>query len=173
LAVGNLGGAVFGHHGLVNLIFYLALVWGGVGLATAGAFGSVPAVLIVLSLAALAVYAWRHLDAPVGEKLLVVFIETLETVVGYVSNTLSFLRVAAFSLNHAALSLAVLTLAGMMGTTGHIITVILGNIFVLVLEGGIVMIQVMRLEYYEGFSRYFSGEGHEFAPLRLRTARPH
>ena len=173
LAVGNLGGAVFGHHGLVNLIFYLALVWGGVGLATAGAFGTVPALLIVLSLAALAVYAWRHLDAPVGEKILVVFIETLETVVGYVSNTLSFLRVAAFSLNHAALSIAVLTLAGMMGTTGHVITVILGNVFVLVLEGGIVMIQVMRLEYYEGFSRYFSGEGHEFAPLRLRTARSH
>jgi hypothetical protein len=42
---------------------------------------------------------------------------------------------------------------------------------VLVLEGGIVMIQVMRLEYYEGFSRYFSGDGHEFAPLKLRRAR--
>jgi V/A-type H+-transporting ATPase subunit I len=43
-------------------------------------------------------------------------------------------------------------------------------LFVLVLEGGIVAIQVMRLEYYEGFSRYFSGEGHAFAPLRLRRA---
>jgi len=112
------------------------------------------------------------LDAPVGEKVLVVFIETLETIIGYVSNTLSFLRVAAFSLNHAALSIAVLTLADMMGMTGHVITVILGNVFVLVLEGGIVMIQVMRLEYYEGFSRYFSGDGHEFAPLKLRRAKP-
>jgi vacuolar-type H+-ATPase subunit I/STV1 len=69
----------------------------------------------------------------------------------------------------AALSIAVLTLAEMMGATGHVITVILGNVFVLVLEGGIVMIQVMRLQYYEGFSRYFSGEGHEFSPLRLRS----
>jgi V/A-type H+-transporting ATPase subunit I len=50
--------------------------------------------------------------------VLVVFIETLETIIGYVSNTLSFLRVAAFSLNHAALSIAVLTLAGMMGAAG-------------------------------------------------------
>jgi len=56
----------------------------------------------------------------------------------------------------------------MMGRFGHVVTVVLGNVFVLVLEGGIVMIQVMRLQYYEGFSRYFSGEGHEFAPLRLR-----
>lgn len=168
MMIGNWWGAVFDHHGLINLIFYLALVWGGLGLATRGGFGVLPAVLVVSSLGALAWYAWRHLDAPVSEKILVVFIETLETIIGYVSNTLSFLRVAAFSLNHVALSIAVFTLAGMMGTFGHIVTVILGNVFILVLEGGIVMIQVMRLQYYEGFSRYFSGEGHEFEPLRLR-----
>ncbi len=108
------------------------------------------------------------MEAPVSEKILVVFIETLEIVIGYISNTLSFLRVAAFSLNHVALSIAVFTLADMMGAFGHVMTVILGNLFVLVLEGGIVMIQVMRLEFYEGFARYFSGDGHEFAPLRLR-----
>jgi V/A-type H+-transporting ATPase subunit I len=168
LAVKNWWGAVFGHHGIVNLVFYLALVWGGLNLGTTGAFGTLPALLVIGALGALAWYAWRHLDAPVGEKVLVVFIETLETIIGYVSNTLSFLRVAAFSLNHVALSIAVFTLAGMMGAFGHVVTVILGNIFVLVLEGGIVMIQVMRLQYYEGFSRYFSGDGHEFNPLRLR-----
>jgi V/A-type H+-transporting ATPase subunit I len=166
--IGNWWGALFGHHGVVNLVFYLSLVWGGLKLGTQGTFGNAPAALVVAALAALAWYNWRHLDAPVGEKVLVVFIETLETIIGYVSNTLSFLRVAAFSLNHVALSIAVFTLANMMGAFGHVLTVILGNIFVLVLEGGIVMIQVMRLQYYEGFSRYFSGEGHEFAPLKLR-----
>ena len=168
LAVKDPASAWLGHHGIVNLVFYLALVWGGLRLTTTGSFGSLPLWLILASLAALAVYAWRHLDVPAGERVLVVFIETLETIIGYISNTLSFLRVAAFSLNHAALSLAVLTLADMMGTMGYILAIILGNIFVLVLEGGIVMIQVMRLQYYEGFSRYFSGAGHEFAPLRLR-----
>ncbi len=168
LAIRNWWGAVFGHHGIVNLLFYLALVWGGLNLGRGDPFGTAPTSLIAVALAALAWYAWRHLEAPVGEKILVVFIETLETILGYVSNTLSFLRVAAFSLNHVALSIAVFTLAGMMGTFGHVITVILGNVFVLVLEGGIVMIQVMRLQYYEGFSRYFSGEGHAFSPLRLR-----
>ncbi len=168
IAVKDLTAAVFGHHGAVNLVFYLALIWGAVGIATRSSFGTTPLLLVIGALMALAAYAWSHLQAPMGEKILVVFIETLETVIGYISNTLSFLRVAAFSLNHAALSLAVLTLAGMMGPAGHIITVILGNVFVLVLEGGIVMIQVMRLQYYEGFSRYFSGDGHEFAPLKLR-----
>jgi V/A-type H+/Na+-transporting ATPase subunit I len=168
LAVRNWWGAIFGHHGLVNLVFYLALIWGGVNVARGGSFGVWPVHLVVIALAALAWYAWRHLDAPIGEKVLVVFIETLETVIGYISNTLSFLRVAAFSLNHVALSLAVFTLAGMIGTVGHLVTVILGNVFILVLEGGIVMIQVLRLQYFEGFSRYFSGTGHAFAPLKLR-----
>jgi V/A-type H+-transporting ATPase subunit I len=168
LAIGNTVGALFEHHGIVNLLFYLAFLWGGYRLAQTGSFGTLPALLILGSLSALAVFQWRHLHAPTGEKVLVVLIETLDTVIVYLSNTLSFLRVSAFSLNHVALSLAVFTLADMMGAFGHVVTVILGNVFVLVLEGGIVMIQVMRLQYYEGFSRYFSGDGHAFTPLRLR-----
>lgn len=160
--------AIFGHHGVVNLLFYLGLIWGGLSIAMHGSFGMVQAGLVIGSLLALAVYNWFNLDAPLGEKILVVLIETLETVIGYISNTLSFLRVAAFSINHVALMIAVLTLAGMMGAVGHVMMVVLGNIFVMVLEGVIVTIQVMRLQYYEGFSRYFSGDGREFSPLRLR-----
>ncbi len=168
MAIKNWSGALFGHHGIVNLVFYLALIGGSLRVAQGGVFGLLPMVLMVASLLALAAQSWLHQEASIGEKILVVFIETLETIIGYVSNTLSFLRVAAFSLNHVALSIAVFTLAGMMGAFGHVVTVILGNVFVLVLEGGIVMIQVMRLQYYEGFSRYFSGDGHAFAPLRFR-----
>jgi V/A-type H+-transporting ATPase subunit I len=168
LAIGNLAGAFFEHHGVVNLLFYLAFLWGGYRLVQTGSFGVLPVLLVIGSLFALAVFQWRHLEAPTGEKVLVVAIETIDTVIVYLSNTLSFLRVSAFSLNHVALSLAVFTLADMMGAFGHTVTVILGNVFVLVLEGGIVMIQVMRLQYYEGFSRYFSGDGHAFLPLKLR-----
>jgi len=168
LVVKHWSGALFGHHGLVNLVFYLSLVWGGVNMGTGKPFGMIPVALVVASLLALAVHSWRDLQAPVGEKVLVVFMETLETVIGYISNTLSFLRVAAFSLNHVALAIAVFTLADMMGAFGHVLTIVLGNLFMIVLEGGIVMIQVLRLEFYEGFARYFSGDGHEFAPLRLR-----
>ncbi|MGM0554293.1 MAG: V-type ATP synthase subunit I [Pseudomonadota bacterium] len=168
LVIGEPADAVFGHHGALNLLFYLALVAGGVGLVSGEGFGLLPTGTILVSLLAMAVYSWRELTAPVGEKILVIAIETLETVIGYISNTLSFLRVAAFSINHVALAIAVLTLASMMGTIGHVLMVILGNIFIIVLEGVIVTIQVMRLQYFEGFSRYFSADGHEFAPLRLR-----
>jgi len=171
LVTGNLRGAVFGLHGAVNLLFYLAFLAGAYQLAQTGSFGAVPALVAVLSLIALALNQWSHLSGPTGEKVLIVAIETLDTVIVYLSNTLSFLRVAAFSLNHVALSSAIFTLANLMQTTGHWITIVLGNVFILVLEGGIVMIQVMRLEYYEGFSRYFSGDGHAFAPVRLRMAR--
>ncbi|MCG6940254.1 MAG: ATPase [Thiohalocapsa sp.] len=168
VVTGNIEGAIFAPHGAVNLLFYLGFLVGGYGLATAGRFGWVPMLAVVGALSALAVYQWRHLTGPIAEKALIVFIETLDTVIVYLSNTLSFLRVSAFSLNHAALAIAIFTLADMLGTVGTVITLILGNLFILVLEGGIVMIQVMRLEYYEGFSRYFSGDGHEFTPLRLR-----
>jgi len=49
-------------------------------------------------------------------------------------------------------------------------TVVLGNLFNLVLEGAIVGIQTLRLEYYEGFSRFFSGDGRAFRPLTLSYA---
>ncbi|QGU32494.1 V-type ATP synthase subunit I [Thermochromatium tepidum] len=166
-ATGQWRESLFGHHGVVNLVFYLALIAGGTGLVDGTGFGIWPASLVAGSLLVLAWHSWLHQQAPVGEKILVVVIETLETLIGYVSNTLSFLRVAAFSLNHVALSIAVFTLADMMGAFGHVVTVILGNVFVLVLEGGIVMIQVMRLQYYEGFSRYFSGDGYAFRPIRF------
>ena len=170
LSVGDYDQALLGQHGLVNLVFYIALIWGGIGLAQRGDFGWLPGALVITSLLALGLHSWHALDAPPGERLLVALIETLETLINYVSSTLSFLRVAAFSLNHVALSIAIFTLADMMGDVGHGVTIVLGNVFVIVLEGGIVMIQVMRLQYYEGFSRYFSGTGHEFRPLRLRRA---
>jgi len=168
IVTGNLEGAIFAPHGAVNLLFYLGFLAGGYGLATAGHFGWAPSLIVIATLGTLGAYQWRHLSGPTGEKALIVFIETLDTVIVYLSNTLSFLRVSAFSLNHAALAIAIFTLADMLGAFGTVITLVLGNLFILVLEGGIVMIQVMRLQYYEGFSRYFSGDGHEFAPLRLR-----
>jgi V/A-type H+-transporting ATPase subunit I len=79
------------------------------------------------------------------------------------------MRVAAFSLNHVALALAVFTLANGLGATGHWLTLTLGNLVIIVLEGGIVAIQALRLMYYEGFSRFFSGDGREFVPLRLAS----
>jgi V/A-type H+-transporting ATPase subunit I len=159
--------ALFDAKGIAGILFYLGLLFALYRGVSGGAFGIVEVAAIGAPLAVVLAYKWMHYRAPLGERLLVVFIEGFETLLSYFANTLSFLRVAAFSLNHVALAVAVFTLAGMMDTTGHWITVVLGNVFIMVLEGAIVAIQVLRLEYYEGFSRFFSGDGREFRPLTL------
>lgn len=153
--------------GLAGMLFYIGVLYGAYRQINAGIFGLPETAAILVPLGAVLAYKWHHYHAEIGERLLVVFIEGFETVMSYLANTLSFLRVAAFSLNHVALAIAVFTLAGMMDTAGHWITVVLGNVFIMVMEGGIVAIQVLRLEYYEGFSRFFSGDGREFRPLVL------
>ena len=44
---------------------------------------------------------------------------------------------------------------------------IIGNIFIIGLEGLIVGIQGLRLEYYELFSKYYVGDGKEFKVAKL------
>ena len=86
----------------------------------------------------------------------------------YFSNTLSFLRVGAFAISHGAMMEVVLTLAGATdGGSPNILVLILGNIFVCGMEGLIVGIQVLRLEYYEMFSRFYKGGGKEFVPYKV------
>ncbi len=162
---GDILGALFDGKGLAGLLFYAGAIY-SLYHSFQGHFGALELAALIIPMAAILAYKWHENRGPFGERVLVVLIEGFETVMGYFANTLSFLRVAAFSLNHVALFLAVFTIANMMGTAGHWITVTIGNIFVLVLEGAIVAIQVLRLEYYEGFSRFFSGDGREFRPLR-------
>lgn len=91
------------------------------------------------------------------------FFELFDVILSYITNTLSFLRVGGFLLVHAGMMLVVYTLMGMsshiFGTT---IIFVLGNLFVMALEGLIVGIQVLRLEFYEMFSRYYEGDGIPF-----------
>ncbi|MBI3546969.1 MAG: ATPase, partial [Gammaproteobacteria bacterium] len=134
---GRYAEALFDGKGLAGMLFYLGLLYGAYREVTASAFGAVEAAAIFIPFAVVLAYKWHHYHAAFGERVLVVFIEGFETVMSYLANTLSFLRVAAFSLNHVALAIAVFTLAGMMDFTGHWITVVLGNVFILVLEGGI------------------------------------
>lgn len=164
---GDQTAALFGPGGVVSLVLYLALLGGLVSLAQGQGFPLAATILSLLALAVLVVAQWRGSEGSIGERIFTTIIETFEIVNNYVASSLSFLRVAAFSLNHVALSLAVFTLADGLGLVGHWITLILGNIFIIVLEGVIVTIQTLRLEYYEGFSRYFYGDGTPFRPLRV------
>jgi V/A-type H+-transporting ATPase subunit I len=163
------GHALFDGGGLAGLLFYLAAI-GGLRQAMAGqGFGLGYGAIAALALLATALRTGLETGGPLGERLVVALVESLETAVKLFANTLSFLRVAAFSLNHVALALAVFTIAAELGRVGQGVTVLLGNALIIVLEGGIVAIQALRLMYYEGFSRFFSGDGVEFRPLRLVT----
>jgi len=95
--------------------------------------------------------------------------DIIEMVLSFASNTISFLRLAAFAINHVGLCMAVYLLANMTGGAGNILISIIGNCIVIVLEGLIVGIQVLRLEYYELFSRFFSGDGREYKTIKQQA----
>lgn len=92
------------------------------------------------------------------------FFEMFEMLLSYFSNTLSFVRVGAFAVSHAAMMEVVMMLAGAESGSLNWAVVIIGNLFVCAMEGLIVGIQVLRLEYYEIFSRFYKGSGREFRP---------
>jgi V/A-type H+-transporting ATPase subunit I len=168
IAEGRLREALLCSPGAAGLLLYLGLLSAAWGYATTGATGVIPLLAVVAALAAILGYSWQHnRDAVLGERILIALMEGFESVMAYISNTLSFLRLAAFSLNHVALSIAIFTVANMLQSAGYWVTVVLGNLFILVLEGAIVAIQTLRLEYYEGFSRFFGGDGRAFRPLVL------
>ena len=98
------------------------------------------------------------------------FFEMFEVLLSYFSNTLSFVRVGAFAVSHAAMMEVVLMLAGVESGNPNWAVVVLGNVFVCGMEGLIVGIQVLRLEYYELFSRFYHGTGRAFKPYGKKAA---
>lgn len=101
-------------------------------------------------------------------------VEVIEVFSGYLSNTVSFVRVGAFALSHAVLDYVILILTDMCGgagSVGGIAVLIVGNGVIIVLEGMIVAIQVIRLQYYEFFSKFFKETGKEFKPFKFEFVK--
>jgi len=83
-----------------------------------------------------------------------------------VVNTLSFVRVGAFALAHAGLSLAVVSLAdGTGNVVVSLIVMVIGNALIIAIEGLVASIQTTRLVLFEFFNRFLKAEGREFQPL--------
>jgi len=168
IADGRLREALLGNHGTAGLVLYLGLLAGAWRYATSGELDIGTVLLVCAALTAMFAHVWlRNPGIATGEKTLIALMESFEAVMAYISNTLSFLRLAAFSLNHVALTITIFTVANMLQSPGNWLTVFFGNLFIVVLEGAIVAIQTLRLEYYEGFSRFFGGDGRAFRPLTL------
>jgi V/A-type H+-transporting ATPase subunit I len=96
--------------------------------------------------------------------------EVIETLLAMFTNTLSFIRVGAFALNHVGLFIAFSAMASMTKSgVASVLILILGNVIIICLEGLIVFIQGLRLEYYELFSKYYEGAGVSFEPIRIKN----
>ena len=178
---GDPGNALFGVNGVAGLVFYAALV---AGLLCSMMFGvkimTTPYILCLIVLPLLLVFLREPLGRLItGKKKILTesvgsffvdnFFELFEVLLSYVTNTMSFLRVGAFVLVHAGMMQVVFVLAEMFGAggVGYYLTVIIGNILVMVLEALLVGIQVLRLEYYEMFNRFYIGDGRKFEPVTV------
>ena len=175
----DVGRALFGTSGVSGIIFYGALVF---GLAAEIFLGihvmTLPYILGLIVLPFLLIFFAEPLaDLVNGEEhwqpeswggyIVENLFESIEVLLGYVTNTMSFLRVGAFVLVHAGMMLVVFVLAETVGGAGYWVVVVIGNALVMVLEALLVAIQVLRLEYYEMFSRFYSGEGKPFEPVNV------
>ncbi|WP_242990224.1 V-type ATP synthase subunit I [Acetobacterium bakii] len=173
---------VFGKNGICGFILYASFL-GLVGINLSG-FGTaqllnpiliglaILMILIVLVREPLANYLMKH--SPLYEESASDYyvesgFELFEMLLAMFSNTLSFIRIGAFALTHVGLFMAFQTLS-LMAQNG-IISVgifIFANVLIIVLEGLIVSIQALRLQFYELFSKYYTGDGVEFKPVDLQ-----
>ena len=109
-------------------------------------------------------------DQAKGDYYLEGSFSVIEALLSVFSNLVSFTRVGAFAINHVGLYMAFEVMAKLIGggIKGFIILVI-GNIFIIGLEGMIVGIQGLRLEFYEMFSKYYEGNGRLFKPIGKKS----
>ncbi len=179
---GNIGKALFDTSGICGLIFYASICVGLISMILLGKnLFTLPLILLIIIS-----FIFVFFREPLGElvngnpnwkpKKIGGFIvenlfESIEVLLSYVTNTMSFLRVGAFVLVHAGMMQVVFTLAETVGSGGYWPVVIFGNALVCVLEALLVAIQVLRLEYYEMFSRFYSGEGRPYEPIKLNITK--
>lgn len=181
---GNLGDAIFGVNGAAGIIMYSSLVIGLVGTMLFGLEVMNTAYIICLIvLPVLLIFFKEPLGnlisgkksaekTTVGNYIIENFIELFEAAISFLSNTMSYLRVGGFVLSHAGFMLVVSQLAGTVNTDAPItaktvIVYIIGNAIVMAIEGLLVGIQVLRLEFYEVFSRFYDGSGVGFKPVEI------
>ncbi|MHC4707283.1 MAG: V-type ATPase 116kDa subunit family protein, partial [Planctomycetota bacterium] len=97
-------------------------------------------------------------------------VELLEIFSGYLSNTLSFMRVAGLGIAHAGLMISFFAIAETTSGIWSILILVLGNMLVIGLEGLSAGIQALRLNYYEFFTKFFHGTGVLYTPVSLNSS---
>ena len=174
----KLGELLFSQNSLAGFIFYGALAVTLVLLFSGHKAPAVGVMVVMFGIPLLAIFLKEPLERMVEKKgnafpetgkgmfFVQAFFELFDVLLSYFSNTISFVRVGAYAVSHAAMMEVVLMLGGATG--GGSISwpvIVLGNVFVACLEALLVAIQVLRLEYYEMFSRFYEGDGKPFVPF--------
>ena len=168
---------LFEKNGVAGIWLYWALLGGGVAIWQGTSLSRSLLALLVL-IPTLIIFLrepinhWLSGRRPLtangwGEYTVLAFFDLFETLIGYISNTLSFVRLGAFAVAHEGLSQVVLLLAGMAGGGWSWLIVALGTLLIVAFEGLIVGIQTLRLEYYEFFGKFYQGTGRPYKPLRI------
>jgi V/A-type H+-transporting ATPase subunit I len=150
----------------------------GVGVLVAGWYFHLFALLVVgggLTVAAVAAAFAGFLSEAGGGAVGVTqaSVEVFDLVIRLGSNVVSFARLAAFGLAHAALGLLVWNAATALVHRGGVAIVaavalfIAGSALAFGLEALVAAVQALRLEYYELFSRVFVAQGRPFRPWHL------
>lgn len=152
---------------------YKALPSGGLLLLLLG----VPALLLLLKEPLHRMQHPQHAEAQSGGAMLIMntlmewVVELLEIFSGYLSNTLSFMRVAGLGIAHVCLMISFITMAGMTDAVVlKVLILLIGNLLVIGLEGLSAGIQALRLNYYEFFTKFFHGTGRLHTPISLGSA---
>lgn len=182
-------GGLFANFGMLGALFY----WGAIGLGVKAAVTREVAaweIVVLIGLPLLLMFIREPLynlltkrkllhEDPVS-FVMTAGVEVLETVMSFLGNTVSFARVGAFALSHAALCYAIYVIVDAlrdMGLPGgsliSLFVIIAGNLFVILLEGLVVTIQSIRLQYYELFSKYFPGDGVLYQPFSIGETPHH
>ena len=171
----------FDTNGAAGLVFYFALA-STIVLFLSGRTLPATVILVVMFVVPLLLMFFKEpltavvekksakLEGGAGMFAVQGLFELFEVLLSYFSNTLSFVRVGAFAVSHAAMMEVVLMLAGAEAGSPNWAVVVGGNLFVCGMEGLIVGIQVLRLEYYELFSRFYRGSGRSFVPYGKTAA---
>lgn len=177
---------VCSRNGLVGGMFFAFGIWFGYGFVKSGykTFPSSPLLMpiLVIGIAIIIVqvpleYIMERKDGgkrkSIGSLIMDTFmellVEALEIFSGFLSNTLSFMRVAGLGIAHVSLMTAFSDMAGLTSNVFfQILIMIAGNVLVIALEGLSAGIQSLRLNYYEFFTKYFTGRGIAFEPVGLK-----
>lgn len=174
----NIEEGFFGRNGWAGLGFYLVLIYSVIKVALGGSVSPVSIALMIGFIVLMVLKQplahklegmERLYDESAGSYFMEEGFGVVETLLSTLSNTISFIRVGAFALNHVGLYIAFETVGKMMGSqVGNIAMLILGNVIIIGLEGLVVFIQALRLEYYELFSKFYKGDGIEYRPVKLK-----